>query len=144
MNITHMVLNNLLYSSSPLFSLIKISNLSISSHSTCLKLPLARCSHSIISKNMCNVALRSSISGTSVTSKNGPTMDGMKCSLHSPRVMHLSLKNINNRSYNRTTDEPNWDHMDRIWKPISTLISPYFSIIFSLLTSENCSNCKEC
>jgi hypothetical protein len=112
------VLNSLLYSSSPLFSDIKMSNLSISSLSTCLKLPRALCSHSIMSKKMWRVAFLSSISGTSVTFRKGPTIDGMKCNLHSP----------------------SWDHMDRIWKPMRTLMSPYFSMIFSFFTSEKCSN----
>ena len=81
---THMVLNSCRYSSSPLFSLIKISSLSINSDSTCLKLLWYFCSHSIMSKKMWSVALRSSDSGTRVTSKNGPTIDGMKLILCSP------------------------------------------------------------
>ena len=98
---THMVLNSCRYSSSPLFSLIKMSSLSINSDSTCLKLPWYFCSHSIMSKKMWSVALRSSDSGTRVTSKNGPTIDGMKlilCSPESGNKCNLNWKNSGSHS----------------------------------------------
>jgi hypothetical protein len=38
---------------------------------------------------------------------------------------------------------PRLDHMERIWKPIRTLMSPYFSMIFSRFTSLNFSNCRD-
>lgn len=111
-NNTNIVLKSCLYSSSPLFSLIKISSLSISSDSTykrsytislkmnienyicifkyiyltCLKLPQTLYSHWIISKNIPNVAFLNSGSGTKVISRNGPTIEGMKLILCSPAV----------------------------------------------------------
>ena len=54
---------------------------------TCLKLPLALCSHSIMSKKMGRVAFRSSVSGTRVTSRNGPTILGTKYNLWGPVIM---------------------------------------------------------
>lgn len=51
---------------------------------TRLKLPVSRCSHSIMSKKMGMVDLRSSSSGTSVISRMGPTMPGMNSILRWP------------------------------------------------------------
>ena len=51
---------------------------------TILKLPWTSCSHSIMSKKMGRVALRSSVSGTRVTSRKEPTMLGTKCILFGP------------------------------------------------------------
>lgn len=51
---------------------------------TRLKLPVSRCSQSIMSKKMGMVDLRSSSSGTSVISRMGPTMPGMNSILRWP------------------------------------------------------------
>lgn len=45
---------------------------------TCLKLPRCRCSQSSMSKNIGSVARRKVSSGTKVTCRKGPIIDGMK------------------------------------------------------------------
>lgn len=49
-------------------------------------LPLKFNSHCIISKKIGMVAFRSSISGVNVTSRMGPTMDGMNLILWGPEI----------------------------------------------------------
>lgn len=109
---------------------------------TCLKFPLIFSSICIISKNMFKVAFLKSDSGTRVTSKNGPTIAGMKKTLCSPRKKIISALGFTIFTSQKSIFLPNFDHTESIWYPISTLMSPYFSIIFPRFTSENFSSCR--